>query len=158
MTINAVDLSEQVIKPTLEYLGMHSLAAEKLLIGTAAQASGFDPFCKRQQGFGIYQIDSIQHRKVWDNYLAFHPELASKIRGLASQHQFLMNPDQELTINLAYTTAIAWAIYLQANLHLPDADDLEGLKDFWRSNFCHSDRSHQQVQQFSRFISGEVAA
>ena len=45
MTINAADLVEHVIKPTLDYLGMYSSAAEKLLLGTAAQESQFDPFC-----------------------------------------------------------------------------------------------------------------
>ncbi|MEE8056278.1 MAG: hypothetical protein V3T17_00355 [Pseudomonadales bacterium] len=127
MTINAFDLTQQIIKPTLNYLGMDSLAAEKLLLGTASQESGLDLFCQQSQGIGIYQISPEQHRQAWDNYLAFRPDLASKVRGLASQHQFLKNPDQELKTNLAYSTAIAWIIYVQSEIKLPEAGDVDGL-------------------------------
>ncbi|MCP3907268.1 MAG: hypothetical protein GY712_04555 [Oceanicoccus sp.] len=159
MTINAVDLTEHVIKPTLDYLGVRSLAAEKLLLGTAAQESDFDPFyqhCESQsQGIGIYQITSAQHRIVWDKYLAFHPNLASKVRGLASQHQFLKDPDQELKTNLAYSTAIAWVIYLQSEHQLPEANDSEGLGHFWEQYFCHQGSCH--AQDFSRWINSYAA-
>lgn len=152
MTINAVDLTTHVIRPTLEYLGMHSHAAEKLLMGTASQASGCDPFCELGEGFGIYQISADLHRKSWDTYLAFRPDLASKVRGLASQHQFLKDPDQELKTNLAYATAIAWVIYLQAEHQLPAADDLDGLSQFWQTNFSQQQHNQQQTQAFSRCI------
>lgn len=159
MTISAVDLTEHVIKPTLNYLGMHSLAAEKLLLGTAAQESDLDPFyqdCENNsQGIGIYQITSAQHRIVWDQYLAFRPDLASKVRGLASQHQFLKDPDQELKTNLAYSTAIAWVIYLRSEHQLPAADDVDGLGHFWQQNFCHHSSCH--AQDFSRWINSYAA-
>lgn len=123
MSINAVDLLEHVIVPTLNTLGLHSQEAELLLLGTADKASGFDPFCCNQNKFGIYQISTRQHRCVWDEYLAFRPDLASKVRGLASQHQFLKNPDQELTTNLAYSTAVAWMINLQREYEQMSAEN-----------------------------------
>ena len=156
MTINASDLTEHVIKPTLDYLGMHSQAAEKLLLGTAAQESDLDPFCQLSQGIGIYQITSAQHRHAWDNYLAFRSDLASKVRGLASQHLFLKDPDQELKTNLAYSTAIALIIYLQSEHQLPEADDVDGLGQFWQQNFCH--QHNCQAQDFSRWIHANPAA
>ena len=155
MSINAADLMQHVITPTLNYLGMPSIAAEKLLLGTAAQQSGFDPFC-RQQGIGIYQITSRQHRDIWDDYLAFRPDLASKVRGLASQHQFLKYPDQELATNLAYSTAIAWIIYLQSDHQLPEAGDLDGLSEYWESNFCHQQSG--QAQDFADWMRSNAAA
>ncbi len=159
MTINASDLLQHVIKPTLDYLAMCSSAAEKLLLGTAAQESGLDPFSYRNQGIGIYQITAEQHRQAWDKFLAFRPDLASKVRGLASQHQFLQNPEQELKTNLAYSTAIAWIIYLQSECPLPEADDVDGLSHFWKSNFCHKQANpEQQTQSFARWISANAAA
>ncbi len=156
MSINPTDLSAHVIKPTLAYLGVRSGAAEKLLLGTAAQESNFNPFSEHNGGIGIFQITPKEHRQAWDTYLAFRPELASKVRGLASQHQFLEKPDQELKTNLAYTTAIAWIIYLKSNVQLPHVDDIVGLGKFWQANFCH--RKQSESKDFARWISEHLAA
>ena len=156
MSINPADLATHIIKPTLDYLGVQSGAAEKLLLGTVAQASNFDLFSEQHHGIGIFQITSKGHRQAWDNYLAFRPDLASKVRGLASQHRFLREPDQELKTNLAYSTAIAWIIYLQSDLQLPEADDVDGLSQFWSAHFCH--REQRQAEDFARWISEHVAA
>ena len=158
MSINAVDLLEQVITPTLITLGMHSPAAEKLLLGTAAQESGFDPFSQNHNGIGIYQISSQQHRQAWDGYLAFRPDLASQVRGLASQRQFLNNPDQELKTNLAYSTAIAWIIYLQTEHQLPAADDVDGLCNVWQSTFSQQSETAYCAEQFAQWLRSNPAA
>ncbi|MEJ2073570.1 MAG: hypothetical protein P8X79_08950 [Reinekea sp.] len=63
--------------------------------------------------FGPYQMSHEQHWAIWDNYLAQDAELASRVRGLASQHRFIDNPDLELSLNAGYATAIA-ATGLQA--------------------------------------------
>jgi len=97
-----------LIRSTLQYLEVYSEAAENLLINRAGSASR----TPASQALGLFAIDAATHRLVWDKYLAFKPELASRIRGLASQHAFLSDPHLELTINLRYATAIAWAIHL----------------------------------------------
>jgi len=158
MSIAATDLIQHAIRPTLEYLDMYSPAAEQLLLGTAAQESGFDPFYHGSRGIGIYQITSQQHRRIWDSYLAFIPDLASKVRGLASQHLFLQKPDQELAVNLSYSTAIAWIIYLQSELQLPAADDAEGLGLFWGHNFSRPPRGSGAQQNFAHWIRQHRAA
>ncbi|MFT5579876.1 MAG: hypothetical protein ACI9WS_002636 [Paraglaciecola psychrophila] len=152
MSIAATDLIHHAIRPTLEYLEMYSLAAEQLLLATAAQESGFNPFYQSDRGIGIYQITPLEHRMIWDNYLAFIPDLASKVRGLASQHLFLENPDQELAVNFSYSTAIAWIIYSQSELQLPAADDADGLSLFWRLNFCHSPLDSSGQENFAHWI------
>jgi len=127
-----------VVKPTLKQLGVQSKSAENLLLGTAAQESGlgFHFKQKHQHGIGIYQISPQRHTKVWDNYLVDQPELASQIRGLASQHEFLENPHAELATNLRYATAIAWMIYQQAAITLPqDSDDIVDLANIWARHF-----------------------
>ena len=159
MTIDAALFSEQVIKPTLEYLQMYSRAAEKLLLGTAAQESNLDPFYQHNQGIGLFQISADQHRHIWDTYLAFLPDLASMVRGLASQRLFLINPDQELKTNLAYSTAIAWVIYLQSECQLPEPEDIDGLCQCWAVNFCRlRSNSQQKYQQFTQQIRACEAA
>ena len=56
--MDAVKLQQYVIEPTLKSLNMYSAAAVKLLMGTAAQESQCDPFCRRETGLGIYQISA----------------------------------------------------------------------------------------------------
>ncbi|MEY8248727.1 MAG: hypothetical protein RPT11_10120 [Bermanella sp.] len=106
MDISTQELRENVIHPTLKYLGKEGLAVENLLVAIVTQKK------HRNQGLGPYQIDSASHQQVWDKFLAFHPDLASRIRGLASQRAFLEDPHSELATNLCYATAIAWVMYI----------------------------------------------
>ena len=151
------ELCQRIIQPTLNQLGMYSVAAEKLLLGTAALHSSFNPLLV-SKGLGLYQISPAQHRKVWDTYLAFRPELASKVRGFASQHQFLAAPDDELICNLAYGTAIAWMIYMMAGQPLPDAEDEASLLHYWQS--VHGDNFGESVNctPFTDCLKGYTAA
>ena len=113
MDISAQDLREQIIHPTLSYLDKPSIAAENLLVAIINQKwhrSGQQTH--QVKGLGPYQIDSVTHQQVWDKFLAFRPELASRIRGLASQRAFLEDPHSELATNLCYATAIAWIVYI----------------------------------------------
>ncbi|MCY4426671.1 MAG: hypothetical protein OXC05_06535 [Halieaceae bacterium] len=115
MQANAAVLKDQVIQPTLEYLGAWSPATEQFLLTTAMNAPEVGLFSRRSDGLGIYHITTGQHRDIWDKYLAFKPDLASKVRGLASQRAFLRDPDNELQTNLSYCTAIAWLLYQRSN-------------------------------------------
>lgn len=131
-----------VIRPTLQYLGEDSPSAQTLLVATAAIESGmgFHLTTQHREGLGVFQISPECHQEIWDNYLAKDPELASKVRGLASQHEFLSHPHEELATNLRYATAIAWLVYKRTNCPLPAADDIPSMAKFWRSHF------HQQPQ------------
>jgi len=115
MYVTAEHLREQVIQPTLKYLGAWTSEIEQFLLSAAIDAPDLGLFSSRHSGLGIYHITSRQHRDIWDNYLAFNPDLASRIRGLASQRAFLSNPDSELQTNLSYCTAIAWLLYQRSN-------------------------------------------
>jgi hypothetical protein len=111
--ITTQELREQIIHPTLEYLGKSGLGAENVLVAIASQKQKLMSLKQySSKGLGPFDIDSHMHQTVWDKYLAFHPELASRIRGLASQRAFLENPHSELATNLCYTTSIAWVIYI----------------------------------------------
>jgi hypothetical protein len=111
MYITAEHLREQVIRPILEYLGVWSEAMEAALLDVALKGRERGLFQRAHAGLGLFQITSAEHRDLWDRYLAFRPDLASRIRGLASQRAFLSNPDSELQTNLGYSTAVAWLIY-----------------------------------------------
>lgn len=142
------ELRHLVIRPTLEYLGQYSLAAETLLVGTAAVESAMGYELKQHQGrgLGVYHITPRSHQLLWDQYLAKFPDLASKVRGLASQHEFLANPHSELTTNLRYATAIAWLLYARKGKPLPDAKDVPAMAKYWHRHF-HS-RPQASVDTF----------
>jgi hypothetical protein len=57
------------------------------------------------------------------------------VRGLASQHAFLDAPHLELTVNLRYSTAIAWMLVESQRLPLPEACDHLGQARVWRRVF-----------------------
>ena len=121
MYITADHLREQVIRPTLEYLGAWSAEAERELLASALRKTYVGLFSRQSQGLGLFRITSSQHRDLWDRYLAFRPDIASRVRGLASQRAFLSNPDNELQTNLSYCTAIAWLLSQRARVTTPDA-------------------------------------
>ncbi len=139
MGICARELRSLVIRPTLKHLKLWSPAAEELLLGTAAQESGLGEHLKmdNHRALGIYQITPRMHRNIWDNYLARQPELASRVRGLASQHEFLQHPHAELATNLAYATAVAMMVYLRRGTLLPSGtqNSPARLGRCWHNNF-----------------------
>jgi hypothetical protein len=111
MYVTADHLRDQVIRPTLKYLGAWTPGTEAFLLDAAVAAPDLGLFSRRQDGLGLFHITAAQHRDLWDRYLAHQPEIASRVRGLASQRAFLSDPDGELTTNLSYCTAIAWLLY-----------------------------------------------
>ncbi|MGB0361364.1 MAG: hypothetical protein ACPGEF_08165 [Endozoicomonas sp.] len=139
MGICAKELRHYVVRPALKHLDMWSPFAENLLLGTAARESGLGFHLKmpNQHALGIYQISPRMHRKIWDQFLATQPELASKVRGLASQREFLAHPHHELTTNLAYATAMALMIYIRTGINIDaiDKDDIRSMGRLWYKHF-----------------------
>lgn len=133
------ELRLMVIRPTLKHLRAWSAGMENLLLGTAARESqlGFHLKQGRRHGLGIYQIQPHTHREVWDRYLIDHPALASKVRGLASQRDFLQHPHSELATNLRYATAIAWLIYHSAGADHVEENDVATMARLWHQYFHH---------------------
>ena len=94
-----------VIGPTLAYLGLSDPAATNLLLGTAAQESGFRFLAQYPTGpaRGIYQIEPATHHDLLDNFVKFHPDLVARLSELVFA---ACDRDQQLTVNLSYATAI----------------------------------------------------
>lgn len=125
MYVTAEHLREHVIRPTLKYLGTWTSDSETVLLNAAIDAPDLGLFSARQEGLGIFHITAAQHRDLWDRYLAFNPDIASRVRGLASQRAFLTDPDSELQTNLSYCTAIAWLLYQRSGLAVQTTPDSE---------------------------------
>ena len=126
-----------VIRPTLTYLGVADTSAENLLLGTLLAMAWLPADKQSGDGIGPYGISASVHTRLWDDYLATQPDLASLIRGLASQRCFLQDPHAELAYNLAYATAIAWMIYQQQAVSLTEASDTQALAHVWQLTYPH---------------------
>lgn len=156
MGIIAKSLKEAVIYPTLLQLNQWSPATEALLLGTASAMSNLGETLFSEQPthlYGLYQLDKLSHRQIWDNHLAYNSELASTVRGFASQRLFLNNPEQELITNLAYATAIAWATYDAKTTQLPeDPHNLLTLATCWYEHYPNLDLPKEKAIRI--FIDG----
>ena len=147
MGINSSDFRQYVIRPTLTRLGNWSTSLENLLLGSAATASQLGDSLGGQQGLGVYRISVEDHHKVWDEFLALDPDMASKVRGMASQREFLSQPDMELATNLIYATAIAWGIYAKQSAQVPENEHDElALATCWQNHFRRD--PSQSLQNF----------
>lgn len=137
MGINKHEFLKYVIQPTLKQLGTDSEAAETLLLATACCQSGMGHHLNQSGAIGVYGISEELHREVWDKYLAFDCDLASNVRGMASQHEFPKEPHCELATNLRYATAIAWMVYQYRNVTIPDNSDTDALAQCWQQGFLN---------------------
>jgi len=161
MLINAHCLKEQVIEPTLKYLNDLNESTVDLLLGTAALESNLSPLTEgssETKGIGLFNISPQSHTDVWDKYLAFDPDLASKIRGLASQRSFLTNPHTELSTNLAYATAIAWCIYRRSSVSLKAKESIQNLSLCWNAHYRQPNSTYNSTDfchRYDKLISGD---
>lgn len=138
MNIYTSDLRASIIKPCLKALGQYSCDAENLLAGTAIQESSINQLQNAgltRQGLGIYRITPEKHREIWDHYLIQFPDLASVVRGFASQKHFFCDPHGELISNLNYATVMAWMIYRAEGVEINKAVDVNNLAQLWALNF-----------------------
>ena len=123
-----------VVRPSLDSIDLWSVAAERLLLGTAITESELTWLRQHGDGpaRGVYQIEPATHDDIWANYLAYRDGLANRVARLAAGA--IPRADQ-LAWNLGYATAIARLIYYRRPEPLPHADDLAGLARYWKAHF-----------------------
>lgn len=133
--MNADHLRMYVIRPVLKDVDLWSQEAENLLLGTAAQESHMGQYLRQVGGGpakGIYQMEPATHDDIWENYLAYKPQLAANVhRYLAG---FRPSTDQ-LVWNLGYATLMCRAHYFRVSDPLPVASDVEGLAAYWKQHY-----------------------
>ena len=130
-----------VVRPTLEHLGLYSLAAENLLVGTAACESGLAWLKQglRRAGdgegraLGVYQMEPATHDDIERRWLRFRRALAARVAALAAPAP--LPRARQLMTNLAYATAMARLHYRRVRAPLPAADDIAALAGYWKAHW-----------------------
>lgn len=120
MDINLIALQQEIINPVSEALApffevTETAKQQLLLIATIGLKRNNSFFQHNNQSYGLFHITAEQHTRLWDTVLVKTPDLASTVRGLASQRQFLKSPHLELCTNLIYATAIALTVLCHCN-------------------------------------------
>lgn len=134
--MNAKQLRELVIRPTIQTMGMYSEQAENLLLGTACQESHCGEYirqlgCTGKVGaFGIYQMELATARDIYDNYLRYKPELYAFVESLRGTS---MDIADALTCNLAYATAMARLHYRRIAEQIPY--NVENQAQYWKQYY-----------------------
>ena len=121
--IDVADFRTLVVRPTLQAIGLHSKAAENLLVGTAVQESHLTFLAQKGGGpaLGVYQIEPATHDDVFTN-------------GRGARWTANLGAPRLVT-DLAYATAVARIIYYRRPEPLPAATDIEGLAGYWKQHY-----------------------
>lgn len=140
--IDPGQLRELIVRPTLQHIGLHSAAAEDLLIGTAAAESHLGQHIAQVGGgpaLGVWQVEPATHSDVWLNWLRFRPDDAQTVRRMVAQCWWLDAQNRPhhnaLVSDLTYCCAIARLVYRRARDPLPKAGDWMALAGYWVKNY-----------------------
>ncbi len=132
----AEQFKNEVIVPTLEYLGPRFSTEESidLMLGTVAQESKFH-FLRQLDGgpaLGYYQIEPFTLHDIHKTYLAFKPDLDSKIKAVMTPGQA---KERQAITNLTYATAMARLRYYRVSEKLPVKASFVLGTDFWLDGY-----------------------
>lgn len=139
--MNFEQLLEYVVKPANHLLGVDSLAAQQLVIGTAAVESGGEYIRQLNNGpaRGFFQMEPNTHKDIWINYLAYrdkYREVAESLLSASeSYYAFDVIENQSLTSNLLYQAVMCRIHYLRQSEPLPPANDLNALAAYWKQHY-----------------------
>lgn len=144
--MNGIDpkqLREYVVRPVLRHLEErgeipHTLVAEQLLIGTAAQESAGGRYLHQLGGgpaVGIFQMEPATHEDIWQNYLSARPRLAASIEELNLPTFYPGCDAREMAGNLYYAAAMTRIFYRRIPSPLPVAGDINAIARYWKQYY-----------------------
>jgi hypothetical protein len=123
---------QYILQPALEDIGLYSLAAEELLLGTAIQESRLT-YLKQLGGgpaVGVFQMEPATHDDIWENYLQYHQELSDLVRTIED------SVDAAYMISdLCYAAAMCRVHYYRVSEALPDAGDTITQAAYWKEYY-----------------------
>lgn len=131
--MNPTQFRTDILKPALKYLGVDFMgeSAERLLMGTAAQESGFK-YIRQLNGpaLGFFQMEPATLEDLYDNYLSYRPTLLNHLEDLRGRFP---SRSAVLQSNLYYAVATCRLQYYRVPAPLPD--DLNGIAEYWKEHW-----------------------
>lgn len=133
--IDATQLRELIIVPSLNLLRMYSVEAVELLMFTAAVESQGGTYLKQIKGpaLGIYQMEPRTYNDIWTNFLRNRTDV---LYILSANFLVPKMPDENrLIYDLYYATAMCRIFYLRCPSNLPNKDDPESLWEYYKNYY-----------------------
>lgn len=132
MSINANQLREKIVRPTLKAVDLWSQAAENLLMGTCAQESNGGHYIVQTKGpaKGIFQCEPATHDYLIQ-VLKNKPDLYGKLSDFLGGNFTA----ERLVYDLRYATIICRLHYLFVPAALPDANDINALGAYYKKYY-----------------------
>lgn len=137
MGLDAQQLRDQVVRPVLARLGLPGgLAAEQLVMGTAAQESGLRYLHQIGGGpaLGLWQMEPATFADLWDRFLldSRRRDLRAKVVGLLAPWP---SPLLQLATNLDFGAAMCRIHYFARPFTFPAAPTVEELGQIWKAAY-----------------------
>ena len=145
--LNILQFRMNVVRPVLEAISGHSMAAENLVLGTALQESNLHYLRQLAEGpaRGLFQMEPATHDDIWDNYLAYRNELAGQVSAFLVPGRDRV---EQLVWNLGYACAMCRVHYQRVPEPLPDATDIQGLAAYWKRHY-NTAQGKGTIQEFA---------
>ncbi len=137
--MDADQLRDYIIQPTLSAIGLNSPAAVNLLLGTAAQESRLGRYLLQTNtmpykgGIGIYQMEKRTYDDIWQRKVANSSILTARIKlylGCSGKP-----PAERMVSDLALATIMARLYYSTIIEPLPLPNDVEKLAYYWKNYY-----------------------
>ena len=111
-----------LIRRSLERRGLHSRAAENLLLGTAAQESAFGTYLMQRGGpaIGVFQMEPNTFDGLRGRFIPTFPELVTRDKA------GMMESD------LDFAAFMCRLRYKVDSMPLPDAANVKALAEYWK--------------------------
>jgi hypothetical protein len=154
MPIHKHDLRNLIIE-TLRGIDLYSPSAVELLMGTAAQETHLGHAGLVQRGGGpargIFQMEPITEKDLWDRIIKKRPGLESKIIKVCR-----VNGPSELHMvgNLVYQIIMARIKYWIVPKRLPNSSDLNGLAKYWKdyyNTYLGKGKSEEFIRNYKKY-------
>lgn len=151
MAIDATNLIDLVITPTLNRLGMASPNSVQLVASTIAHESSMGTYLAQNSGpaLGIAQMEPVTHDDIWTNYLRYNPVIVDRIIDatwiVRNSHE--PPPSEYLLFNLKYAVAMCRIAYYRHPEPLPNYGDMEGMANYWKK-YYNTPQGAGTIEQF----------
>ena len=156
--MNPQDLKDYIVVPTLHTISdfiPNSLAAENLLLGTAAQESQFYYLDQTTSGpgpaYGVFQMECETH----NSHLAWLKQKSEFWKLIQTYQIEWMDNCLEMVGNLYYATIMCRIHYFRVRETLPAAHDVLGLGNYWKkyyNTYLGKGKVDEFVRNYERFI------
>ena len=115
-------------------LDLWSPAAVQLVTMTAVHESHLE---FRQQigggpALGLCQMEPATHDDIWSNFLAYHDDLAARLRGMLEPGDAGASA---MAHNDLYAAGMCRVHYRRAKPPLPAYDDPDGMAGYWKAHY-----------------------